>query len=65
MVSLATKPHRIKWIEAERELAALGIFLPSHSNGHANFPVKSDDGLPHQDKIHVPQKTADPQKEIA
>lgn len=25
------KPHKVKWTEAERELAVRGVFLPSHA----------------------------------
>ena len=64
MLRETTKPHRIKWIEAERELATRGIYPPSHSIGHVHFPVGSDHGLPHQNKIHDPQENRRSRGEI-
>ena len=32
-----TKSHKVKWAEAERELAIRGVFLPPHPVNHEYF----------------------------
>ena len=53
-----TKPHRIKWAEAERELAIRGVFLPSPLVSREYFSTPNDP--------YVPQTTedTDPQEEL-
>ena len=50
------KPHRIKWIEAERELATRGVFPPSHSISYEYFPIDDEYRLPHPNKVLDPKK---------
>lgn len=37
-----TKPYRIKWVEAERELVSRGVILPVHHMNHEHFLVHKD-----------------------
>ena len=36
------KPHKVKWIEAERELAVRWIFIPDHSVVYGYFPIHNE-----------------------
>lgn len=57
MLSQTTpKPHRIKWVEAERALAVRGIVFPSHVPSPAEFPV------PKELSPTPPDKTLDTEK---
>ena len=47
-----TKSHRVKWAEAERELAIRGIFLPPLPVSREYFSTPNDS--------YVPQTTEDP-----
>ena len=60
MLSQRPKPHRIKWIEAERELATRGFFFPSHPTGHVYFPVENEHDLWQPKKLHDPREDRRP-----
>ena len=45
-----TKPHSVKWAEAERELAIRGIFLPSHPANREHFSTPNDTYAPQTDE---------------
>ena len=48
------KPHHIKWIEAERELAARWIFIPHQPIGHGYFPIHDKYPTWHPDMVFDP-----------
>ena len=51
MLSQTTpKPHRIKWVEAERALAVQGIVFPSYPSSPAELPERKEHPLPSHDK---------------
>ena len=56
MLSQRVKPYKIKWIEAERELATRGFFPKIHSIGHEHLPIESEHRLPPLNKIFDPKK---------
>ena len=37
-----TKPHRLKWTEAERELAVRGVILPANSTNYEYWEIQKD-----------------------
>ncbi len=41
-----TKPHKVKWAEAERELAIRGVFLPSPPVSREYFSTPNDPYVP-------------------
>ena len=41
-----TKPHRVKWAEAERELAIRGVFLPPPPVVREYFSTPNDSLVP-------------------
>ena len=45
------KSHRVKWIEAERELATRGVLIPSHSISYEYFPIHNEQRLPQPDRV--------------
>ena len=50
------KPHRIKWVEAERELAIRGIFPTPRPNPNTGFfPPDDSHALPITDQLGWPQ----------
>lgn len=53
----STKPHSVKWVEAERELAVRGISLPQRSVGSAFFPIQKIRGPVRPNRVIEPIKT--------
>ena len=53
-----TKPHKVKWAEAERELAIRGVFLPPPPVSREYFSTPDDPYVPQTTEELDPQEVS-------